>query len=161
MKLLYSVAALCRFCSLLTDIMVLLYPYDGQNDLGDCLQLRQRVYTHVEALNDWHETMLEDSEHHDTRDAKSSVVILFENLIEIYHQYDQLDLSQYSTDSMSRSAKAALCNYRVMLTLFEPTGYEFERLQAKNELRAILRGTAQSLRAIVNADMMTNVPIGL
>lgn len=48
-----------------------------------------------------------------------------------------------------------------MLTLNEPAPYSFERLQTKNELQATLRSIARSLRAIMDAEMITYSPIGM
>lgn len=48
-----------------------------------------------------------------------------------------------------------------MLTLNELGMHNFERLQAKTVLRSILRSIAQSLRAIIDADMIFYVPIGM
>lgn len=63
----------------------------------------------------------------------------------------------------ARSAKAALCNYRILLSLSlsQPVEHSFERLQTKTELQAALRDIAQSLRAIINAEMITYSPIGM
>jgi len=65
------------------------------------------------------------------------------------------------TDTRSSSTQAALCNYRVMLTIGDPTDFSFERLQTKNELQAALRGIALSLRAIIDADMIIYSPISM
>lgn len=48
-----------------------------------------------------------------------------------------------------------------MLTVSEPTQHSFERLHAKNELQAALRGIAQSLRAIIGAEMITYSPVSM
>jgi hypothetical protein len=48
-----------------------------------------------------------------------------------------------------------------MLTINDPTDYSFERLQTKNELQAALRGIALSLRAIIDADMITYSPVSM
>lgn len=48
-----------------------------------------------------------------------------------------------------------------MLTVKNTAQYCFERLQTKNELQASLRSIAQSLRAIIDAEMITYSPISM
>ncbi|OAL19718.1 hypothetical protein AYO20_11590 [Fonsecaea nubica] len=145
LRLLHSLSALCKLCVVLCPILQLLYPSDGVRCDKDRLELLKGIYIYTEELNEWHDGVASSMRVHDPRDKSFNVVILFTNLLTIYFQ----------------SAKAALCNYRIMLTVNEPAEYNFERLQIKNELQVALRGIAQSLRAIIDADMITFSPISM
>ncbi|EXJ74878.1 uncharacterized protein A1O5_01574 [Cladophialophora psammophila CBS 110553] len=145
MKLLHSLSALCKLCAVLTDILQLLYPTNGVQAIGDRLDFLKRIYTCTDELHEWHDGVVSNSGLHDQHDKSFNVVVLFTSLLTIYFQ----------------SAKAALCNYRIRLTLNKPTQYNFERLQTKNELQASLRGIAQCLRAIIDAGMITYSPVSM
>lgn len=162
-NLLQFSTALCRFCSLLTDMFPLLYPSDGHHAFRDRLDLMTRVYRCTESLDDWHETVLETAAARANGDSNFNIVVLFDNLLNIYFQYvHPLCISTMAGPNIwLRSARAALCNYRIMLTLNELENHNFERLQSKTVLRSILRSIAQSLRAIIDADMIFYLPIGM
>ncbi|OQU94610.1 Fungal specific transcription factor domain-containing protein [Cladophialophora immunda] len=145
MKLLQSLSALCRLCAVLTDILQLLYPANGTHVSGDRVDVLKRIYTYTDELNEWYDAVASNIGPHDQHDKTFSVVTLYTSLLTIYFH----------------SAKAALCNYRIMLTLNKSAQYNFERLQTKNELQDALRGIARSLRAIIDAGMMTYSPVSM
>ncbi|OAL23906.1 hypothetical protein AYO22_06082 [Fonsecaea multimorphosa] len=145
MKLLQSLSALCKLCAVLTNILQMLYPANGAQASGDRLDLLKRIYTYTEELNEWYDGVASNIGPHDQHDKIFGVVTLYTNLLTIYFH----------------SAKAALCNYRIMLTLNKPAQYNFERLQTKNELQDALRGIARSLRAIIDAGMITYSPVSM
>ncbi|KAI1628071.1 hypothetical protein EDD37DRAFT_291051 [Exophiala viscosa] len=144
-KLSRSLSSLCKLCVVLTSILQLLYPADGVHAAGHRVDLLKRIYTYTDELNDWHDTMSSKVMANDQDDKPLNIPVLFTNLLTIYFH----------------STQAALCNYRVMLTINDPTDYSFERLQTKNELQAALRGIALCLRAIIDADMTIYSPISM
>ncbi|KIW13030.1 hypothetical protein PV08_08217 [Exophiala spinifera] len=145
MSILKSLIALCELCAIVTDILSLLYPLDSTTANDDHLELMTRIYSFTDNLNEWHEQVVSiiEPRHHNGNEV--GIVVLFSNMLNILFQ----------------SAKAALCNHRIMLTVSETLQHSFERLHAKNELQAALRSTAQSLRAIIEAGMITYSPISM
>lgn len=87
-RLLGSLAALCKLCGILTDILPLLYPPDGVHASGDRLDLLNRLYTHTHDLNEWHDAVAnnEASYVHGQHENAFHVVVLFTNLLTIYFQ---------------------------------------------------------------------------
>lgn len=136
-----SVAALCNLCAVLMDLLQLLYPAD-RSSCKDRTETLKRVYIATENLDRWHDMM---TARHDSNKIATNSVILFRSLLDIYYE----------------TAKAALCNHRIMLTLDERSEQNFERLQAKKELQTALRGISQSLRAIIKAGMVDYSPIAM
>lgn len=90
MKLLQSLAALCKLCAVLTDILLLLYPADGILVKGDRLDLMIRIYKYTDNLNEWHEAMESNVELAHQSDKALCVVTLFTNLLNIVFQYDKV-----------------------------------------------------------------------
>lgn len=88
MKLQRSLLALCEFCAILTNILQLLYPADGAQAIGSRLGLMKRLYIYTDELNQWHDTVVGNSEPVDQHDKSLNIVILFNNILSIYFQYD-------------------------------------------------------------------------
>jgi hypothetical protein len=85
-NLLRSLSSLCKFCIVLTDILLLLYPADGLQANGDRLDLLQRIYTYTDDLNNWHDDMRTNLDLHDLQDKSLALVVLFTNVLTIYFQ---------------------------------------------------------------------------
>lgn len=85
-KLLRSVAALCKFSRVLTNALQLLYPADGVHGTGDRFELLRRVYLYTDELNEWHDGLANHVETHDLQHKSFNVTILFTNLLDIYYQ---------------------------------------------------------------------------
>lgn len=85
-KLLRSLSSLCKLCTVLTNVLQLLYPADGIRGTGDRLDHLKRIYTYTEELIEWNDSIANDVEVHDKHDQSFRVVVLFSSLLNIYYQ---------------------------------------------------------------------------
>lgn len=141
-QLIRSVVSLCQFCAVLMDLLQLLYPLDKSHATCDRMDILKQVYAATDNLDRWHDTA---TARHNTSKPKTGPVVLFRSLLDVYYE----------------TAKVALCNHRITLTLDEAIEHNFERLQAKKELQTSFRGISLSLMAIIKAGMVDYSPIAM
>lgn len=86
LKLIQSVSTLSSLCTVLTNIIQLLYPAHGVHTTGDHLHLLKRIYTYTDELNEWHDEMVCNIEPRHQQDKNFKIVTLFNSILNIYFQ---------------------------------------------------------------------------